>query len=158
MKLLVVFITLNIVNVVLQTVKSLCTVKCGKTIAAVVNAIAYALYTVVIIYTVCDLSTFTKALVVGLCNLVGVYVVKAIEEKTRKDKLWLVKVTLPTTTLDDFLYELDDYKIPFTSLRISGDKYRVVDTYCNTQKDTEVVTNLAKKYNGKCFATENKLW
>ena len=94
-KLLLTFIILNIVNVILQTVKSLCTVKCGKVVASVVNAVAYGLYTVVIIYTVCDLPLVTKALVVALCNLIGVFVVKLIEEKSRKDKLWLVKITIP---------------------------------------------------------------
>ena len=39
-ELLIIFIALNIVNVVIQTVKSLATVKCGKTVAALVNAIA----------------------------------------------------------------------------------------------------------------------
>ena len=41
MKLLIIFIVLNIFNVILQTVKSICTVKCGKTVAAIVNAVAY---------------------------------------------------------------------------------------------------------------------
>ena len=45
MNLLLVFIILNIINVVLQTVKSLATVKCGKGVAAIVNALAYGLYT-----------------------------------------------------------------------------------------------------------------
>ena len=54
-ELLIIFIALNIVNVIIQTVKSLATVKCGKTVAAVVNAVAYGLYTVVVVYTVCDL-------------------------------------------------------------------------------------------------------
>ena len=54
-KLLILFIALNIVNVIIQTVKSLATVKCGKTVAAIVNAVAYGLYTVVVVYTVCDL-------------------------------------------------------------------------------------------------------
>ena len=48
-ELLIIFIVLNIVNVVIQTVKSLATVKCGKTVAAIVNAVAYGLYTVVVV-------------------------------------------------------------------------------------------------------------
>ena len=55
-ELLIIFIALNIVNVIIQTVKSLATVKCGKTVAALVNAIAYGLYTVVVVYIVCDLD------------------------------------------------------------------------------------------------------
>ena len=40
-KLLIIFIVLNVVNVIIQTVKSIATIKCGKTMAALVNAIAY---------------------------------------------------------------------------------------------------------------------
>ena len=45
--LLITFIVLSIVNVILQTVKSIVTVKCGKFSASIVNAVAFGLYTVV---------------------------------------------------------------------------------------------------------------
>ena len=45
MKLLILFIVMNVLNVVIQTVKSIATIKCGKTVAAIVNAVAYGLYT-----------------------------------------------------------------------------------------------------------------
>ena len=93
-ELLVTFILLNIANVVIQTVKSICTVKSGKTVAAIVNEVAYGLYTVVIVYTVCDLPLYLKAIIVAVANLIGVYVVKLIEEKARKDKLWKVELTI----------------------------------------------------------------
>ena len=84
-KLLIIFITLNVVNVIIQTVKSIATIKCGKVMAALVNAIAYGLYTVVVVYTVCDLPLWLKVVVVGVANLIGVYVVKWGEEKSRKE-------------------------------------------------------------------------
>ena len=93
-KLLLVFIGLNIANVIIQTVKSIATVKCGKGVAAIVNAVAYGLYTVVTVYLMCELSLGLKALIVAVCNLVGVYVVKFFEEKARKDKLWKVEATI----------------------------------------------------------------
>ena len=52
MSLLTTFILLNILNVIIQTVKSLATVKCGKTVAALVNAVAYGLYTIVVVYMI----------------------------------------------------------------------------------------------------------
>ena len=85
--LLLIFIGLNIANVIIQTVKSIATLKCGPGVAAIVNAIAFGLYTIVTVYMLCDLSLWLKALIVALCNLVGVYVVKWCEVKARKDKL-----------------------------------------------------------------------
>ena len=41
MELLILFIVMNVLNVIIQTVKSICTIKCGKAVAAIVNAAAY---------------------------------------------------------------------------------------------------------------------
>ena len=111
-KLFITFVILNIVNVIIQTVKSLATVKCGKTVASIVNAIAYGLYTVVVVYTVCDLPLWLKVVVVGVANLIGVYVVKFIEEKSRKDKLWKIECTVPNDQRMYLCYDLKE-KIPF---------------------------------------------
>ena len=45
MEMLIIFIVLTILNVVIQTIKSIATIKCGKWAAALVNAVAYGLYT-----------------------------------------------------------------------------------------------------------------
>ena len=73
--LIILFVVLNIVNVIIQTVKSIATVKCGKEVAAVINAVAYGLYTIVTIYMMCELPLFLKAGVVAICNLIGVWTV-----------------------------------------------------------------------------------
>lgn len=155
MKLLIIFIVLNVVNVIIQTVKSLATVKCGKTVAAIVNAVAYGLYTVVVVYTMCDLPLWAKALIVGMANLIGVYVVKLFEEKARKDKMWLVKMTIPTENAEQVKQSLEKENISFTYYDLN--KYFVFDTFCETQKDTSIVTKICSKYFGKAFASENKL-
>lgn len=155
-QLLLTFIVLNILNVIIQTAKSIVTVKCGKIMAAIVNAVAYGLYTIVTIYLLCDLPLMWKALIVALCNLVGVYVVKLIEEKARKDKLWLVKMTVSASAFSTVKRALNACNISFTYYDVN--KYIVFDTYCETQRETAIVQNLCKENGGKAFATENKLY
>ena len=147
MKLLWLFIILNIVNVVLQTVKSIATIKCGKTVASLINAVAYGLYTVVVVYTVCDLDLWVKVAVVALANFVGVYVVKLIEEKARKDKIWLVKMTVPTEHAERAKYFLEQANIPFTYYDLN--KYFVFDTFCETQAETATATKICSTCCGK---------
>ena len=154
-KLLIIFITLNVVNVIIQTVKSIATIKCGKVMAALVNAIAYGLYTVVVVYTVCDLPLWLKVVVVGVANLIGVYVVKWGEEKARKDKVWLVKITIPTENAEQAKHFLEQAEISFTYYDLQ--KYFVFDTFCDTQEETTKVLKICKTCGGKAFATENKL-
>lgn len=153
--LLIIFIALNVVNVIIQTVKTIATVKCGKTVAAIVNAVTYALYTVVLVYTMCDLPLWAKATIVGLCNLIGVWIVKFCEEKARKDKMWLVKMTIPTEHAEQAKYFLEQANIPFTYYNLN--KYFVFDTFCETQAETATATKICSTCCGKAFATENKL-
>lgn len=155
MKLFTTFVVLNILNVVVQTIKSLVTNKCGKEIASLVNAVAYGLYQVILVYSVCDLPLWSKVIVVALANLVGVYVVKLGEEKIQKDKLWLVKITVPNSNLTKVKEELNQRSIPFTYYDVK--KYGIFDTFCSTKEETLVVMEICKNNNGKMFASENKL-
>ena len=153
MKLLITFIILNVINVIIQTVKSLATVKCGKTVAALVNAVAYGLYTVVVVYTVCDLPLWFKVAVVAVANLIGVYIVKLFEEKSRKDKLWKVECTIPTQYANAVDFDLTI--VPHSYITIS-DKHTLFNFYCATQKDTQKVKDITKQYDAKYFVSEAK--
>ena len=156
MKLLIEFIILNILNVIIQTVKSLVTVKCGKELAAIVNAIAFGLYTVVTVYMMCELPLGTKAIVVALCNLVGVYVVKLLEEKAKKDKLWKVELTVRENHTTDLHTNLKDLDIPHKYIENVGN-YTIFNIYCATQKESALVRDIANRYNAKYFVTESKV-
>ena len=153
MKLLITFIILNVINVIIQTVKSLATVKCGKTVAALVNAVAYGLYTVVVVYTVCDLPLWFKVVVVAVANLIGVYVVKLFEEKSRKDKLWKVEATVPCGYTDLLHPHLDKLDIPHNYINNDG-KYTKLNIYCDTQEQSKNVKELLVGYEAKYFVRE----
>jgi hypothetical protein len=154
-KLLLVFVGLNIVNVILQTVKSIATVKCGKSVAALVNAIAFGLYTIVTVYTLCDLPLLLKAAIVAVCNLVGVYVVKLLEEKARKDKLWKIEMAIPNCQdIATVSRLIDDCGISFYKVEV--DNWVVFNCYCKTQLATRAMVELAKDFNGKISAYESQ--
>jgi hypothetical protein len=119
---LLLFIALTILNVIIQTVKSIATIKCGKIAAALINALAYGLYTYVVFFTASDgIDLHAKALITAGANLVGVYIVKLIEEKTYKDKLWKIEATVQTPLTEEFRERLAD--IP-NSFQIIG-KYTI---------------------------------
>lgn len=154
MNLLFVFVVLNIANVIIQTIKSLVTVKSGKVAAAIANAIAYGFYTIVVIYMVCELPLMLKVLVVGSCNLVGVFLVKWGEEKARKDKLWKVEATIPKSEVDKLLLACKDLDLSYNYVDIQ--KYYLFNFYCPTQKDSAIIKNLLKDFDAKYFVVESK--
>ena len=152
--LLWVFIGLNVANVIIQTIKSIATIKCNPMSAAVINAIAYGLYTVVLVYMVCDLPLWAKVVVVGGANLVGVYLVKIFEEKGRKDKLWKVEVTVPTCSAKQVHEEL--LEIPHSYIEFSP-KHTLFNFYCASQADSKKVKEIVNQYGAKYFVAESKI-
>jgi uncharacterized protein YebE (UPF0316 family) len=87
MKFLIIFIALSIVNVIFSTIRSITTIKSGKTIASIISGGYFAFYNIMLIYTVADFPMWQKCLITFACNVIGVWVVKLVEEKMRKDKL-----------------------------------------------------------------------
>ena len=157
-KLLLLFVVLNIFNVILQTVKSIITIRCGKTASAIINAVAYGLYTIVTIYLLCDLPLLWKAGIVALCNFVGVWVVKYFEEKARKDKLWKVEATIQNVIYftDYIKEECEKNKIPYSILNVENVDYVVFNFYCATQEKSRVVKQICDGCNAKYFVSESK--
>lgn len=155
MELLILFVVMNVLNVIIQTVKSICTIKCGKTVAAIVNAVAYGLYTYIVVLTMCDLPLLAKCLIVAGCNFVGVFVVKFIEEKARKDKLWKIEATVFDPYTKSLHCDLTAEEIPCNYIPKIG-KWSVFNIYCDSQEKSKKVKILLEKYNAKYFVSESK--
>lgn len=153
--LLWVFIGLNVANVIIQTIKSIATIKCKPMSAAVINAVAYGLYTVVLVYMVCDLPLWAKVVVVGGANLVGVYLVKVFEEKGRKNKLWAIRFTVKDNEREEVINKLKEKEVSHY-YHIVGN-HTVFETFCNSQKETLKVKEIVEKFNAKYFVAESKI-
>ena len=150
-----VFLALNVVNVVIQTVKSIVTINGGKMSAAVINAVTFFIYTFCVVYMNADgLGLVWKALIIGVINFVGVYVVKLIEEKSRKDKLWKVEATVPREVALDLVRKLKANDLPYNYVDIN--KYYLFNVYCATQAQSAKVKEVLNTYNAKYFVSESK--
>ena len=155
MQLLILFIVMNVLNVVIQTIKSICTIKCGKVVAAIVNAAAYGLYTYIIVLTNCELPLLAKCLIVASANFVGVFVVKLIEEKARKDKLWKVEATVYHYLTEHYHTLLTEQGIAHNYIEGIG-QYTIFNIYCPTQHESLLVRELLEQSESKYFVSESK--
>lgn len=154
MNTILLFALCTAVNVILSTIKSILTVNGGKISASLINAITYGFYSYVIVLTSADgMPIWLKMAITAVCNFVGVYFVKWIEEKARKDRLWKVELTVPTkyTTTIDF----DLHDVPHSYIELS-DKHTLFNFYCATQKESAKVKAIANQYEAKYFVAESK--
>lgn len=154
MNTILLFALCTAVNVILSTIKSILTVNGGKVSASLINAITYGFYSYVIVLTSADgMPIWLKMAITAVCNFVGVYFVKWIEEKARKDKLWKVELTVPTKYTNTIDFDLHD--VPHSYIELS-DKHTLFNFYCATQKESAKVKVIANQYEAKYFVAESK--
>lgn len=154
MNTILLFALCTAVNVILSTIKSILTVNGGKVSASFINAITYGFYSYVIVLTSADgMPIWLKMAITAICNFVGVYFVKWIEEKARKDRLWKVELTVPTKYTNTIDFDLHD--VPHSYIELS-DKHTLFNFYCATQKESAKVKAIANQYEAKYFVAESK--
>lgn len=154
MNILLVFTILTIVNVIFSTIKSIATVKASPAVASLINGLYYGYYNVVLLFTVAEFPLWQKVVVTALCNFVGVYVVKWIENKIRKDRLWKVEFTVPRAYLESVDFDLKQVDIPHSYVDI--EKYAIFNAYCGTQAESTIVRGIVEQYNAKYFVSESR--
>ena len=154
MNAIIFFALMTVINVTLSTIRSLCTIKGGKWLSAITNAVCYGFYPLIVMLTAKDTVTiWVNMLITAVANFVCVWLIKLVEEKARKDKMWKVEMAIPNCYQEDVERKLQG--IPYNYFH-TGSDWVMFNCYCNTQNDTKSVVDLAKSYNGKISAYESK--
>ena len=155
---LLIFIIVNMLNVILGTIRSLATLKCGKLGAALANALSYGVYTIVIVFTAIDggLGIFWKAIIIAAVNFAGVYLVKFFEEKSRKDKLWKIEVTVRKTSALQLHEALNNQRIYHLYLDIGETKWALFNCYCHTKEESSMAKEILQEHGARYFVSESK--
>jgi hypothetical protein len=152
MNAILIFTLATVVNVSLSTIRAICTIKCGKTVSAIANAVCYGFYPLVIMLTAQGtVDIIANMVITAIANFVCVYLIKLAEEKARKDKLWRIDLTIPAEETAFIHRKLAD--IPHNYIEC-GPK-TVFNCYCATQKESAEVKTLAVAIGGKYSAFES---
>ena len=150
---IIIFAIATVVNVTLSTIRSICTIKCGKWLSALTNALCYGFYPLIVMLTAKDSVTiWTNMAITAVANFICVWLIKFIEEKARKDKLWKVEIAVAKCYQKDVGNNL--LNVPHNC--IDTGSWVMFNCYCNCQSETAYVVDIAKRYNGKISAYESK--
>ena len=154
---MLIFTGLTIVNVVLSTIRSICTIKCGKWLSALTNAVCYGFYPLIVMLTAKDMVTIVANMIItAVVNFVCVWIIKLVEEKARKDKMWKVELAIPNDFRMIVVKEfLENNCIPYNYIEVGS--WTMFNCYCMRQTDTAKVIEIAKQYYGKYSAYESKI-
>ncbi len=153
-QIIIIFFLAQLTNVVLSTLKSVITIKGGKGLAAIVNAIAYGFNTIVI-KVIADVDMWVAIAVAVVCNLTGVYFALWLTEKLRKDQLWKITVTVPTDNYNLLIENLKQNDISFISYETTWDKYKVLDVFSKHKSESKIIKNLFNQFDAKYTISAN---
>lgn len=142
---LLLYCVLCFVNVVIQTIKSLCTIKSSTFVSACVNAMAYGLYTYVIFFTNAEgLPLWGKALITAAANFSGVYLANFMFSKLFSHEAeWKVDISVHLTDVDSFINYLDAANLVYHTYGNNSDgEFQFFTVFCPTSKESQKLAKI----------------
>lgn len=147
------FFLLQLLNVILSTIRSVLTIKGTKIVACFINAVYFAYYTFVIKaissaeFTIFGMNPILiAAIITFVTNFIGVYIGLRFIEKTKKDTLWLLKVLISSSEYDEFLKDILDTKIYFIRISTEWKQTKAMEIYLFNKEESRLVNSIIKKY------------
>jgi hypothetical protein len=157
---IIIFAIATIVNVVLSTIRSLCTIKGGKWLSALSNAVCYGFYPLIVLLTANGtVDIIINMIITAVVNFICVWLIKWVEEKARKDKMWKVEMAIPAypelnSEFNPINNRLMQNNIPYNWHFMDG--WYIYNCYCMTKGQTAICTEIAKQCKGKISAYESQ--
>lgn len=151
------FFLLQLINVILSTMRSILTINAKPSVAALFNACSYTFYNVIVkLITSQDMAVIM--VVTFLTNLLGVYIAKFILNKMTKDKLWIYNATIKgkNISIDTIIEMLKVAKIDYLYNTIKQDSLYSLQIFAPSQKESKLIREILNTYNIKYYATEAK--
>lgn len=153
MNAILIFAIATIVNVTLSTIRALCTIKGGKWLSASMNALCYGFYPLIVMLTAKGtVDIIINMIITAIANFICVWLIKFVEEKARKDKMWRIDLAIPTEERDFAHRKLAE--IPHNFVECGS--WTMFNCYCATQEETAKVKRLGIALGGKYSAYESK--
>lgn len=137
---IVLFFILNLINVILGTMRSILTVKSTPFISMLINTISYTFYSG-IVKLVSGQSMAVVLITTALTNIIGVYIARFILDKAKKDKLWRITATIPNN-IDTAEITTELNKKGIQNVIYIGEGVKLVDIYSKTQGESIVIKEI----------------
>ena len=158
---IIVFFVCQLINVALNTAKTIVMHKEEKISSSIINAITYGFYCIIVVMTASALPLLITIGITIITNLIGVYFSMIILEKFKKDRLWEIVATIQMPFIKNigsvdrrasFLSELErklkDNNVSYNYTSFKNDQF-IFNFYCATQKETTILKEILKDYDYK---------
>lgn len=156
LKFILIFTVCSLVNVMLNTVKTIVMYRNDKLSSSSINAVTYGFYTVIVVLMAGSMPLWVKVVITAGTNFVGVWLSMWVMDKLRKDKLWEVRATSSVEDGVEIENLLINAKIGYTKLQTVDHMRAVFNIYCSDQQTSAAVRQILHQFNVKYFVSETK--
>ena len=132
---IVVFFICQLVNVALNTLKTIIMYREEKISSSLINAITYGFYAIIVVMTASSLPLWLTIVITFITNLIGVYGSMWLLDRFKKDKLCEITATVSEEESKHLATMLDLNKYSYTQLQANNGKV-VFNIYSHNQKES----------------------
>lgn len=146
---IILFIILQVINVILSTIKSIVMIKGSKWGAIIANTVYFGVYTAVLkqISAIDDLALLV--IITMLANFFGTWVGIVITDKLRKADLWIVKTVIRIGYAKDYKKALNEAGIKYISYQTTWDEYTAIDIFSESRTQSKKIKEILVKFKAK---------
>lgn len=149
-----IFSACSLINVILNTFKTIIMYKKNIISSANINAITYGFYTVIVVLMAGTMPLWIKIVATAITNWIGVCISMKILKKFEKDKVWKVELKVPLNYEQQIRELLSTRGVEiFDGLK--NEKNILLTCICPSQKESKIIGQIAKAYNTKPLAYQN---
>ena len=150
------YLGVQLVNVILNTFKTIITARGSMIPAAMINALTFGFYTIVVALTADMSNLWVNVAITIFANFVGVCFSFWLLKKLQKDKLWEIVATIKKCNDYKVANNLHDELIPYTMVKDSTN-HTIFHIYSANQKQSEIIKKILQKYNAKYIVHQEEV-
>ena len=144
---LIIFISLQLLTVILSTIKSVLTIEASALTASLFSSISYTIGAITT--KLLTQQPFPILIsVTAFSNLLGTFIGKVIIEKTKKEKLWNIMTTVKESKSNILEEDLLKNNIQFVKIKAANNRY-YFNIFANSRQETAISKNLILSAEGK---------
>lgn len=146
---IILFIILQVINVILSTIKSIVMIKGSKWGAIIANTIYFGVYTAVLKQISAIDNLFVLVVITMLANFFGTWVGIVITDKLRKADLWTIKTVIKIEYIKEYKKALNEADIKYISYQTTWDEYTAIDIFSENRSQSKAIREILAKFKVK---------
>jgi uncharacterized protein YebE (UPF0316 family) len=146
---IVLFIILQVVNVILSTIKSIVLIKGHKWATIIANTIYFGVYTAVLKQLTTIDNLWVLVIITMVANFIGTWIGIEVTEKLRKADLWIIKTVVPIERIKEYKAALNEANIKYISYQTTWDEYTAVDIFSENRTQSKAIKEILGKFKVK---------